>query len=105
MLWKVIRPLGVNWGNVTGGEADYIVWSCMICTAHQNHLGDQINTNELVWQVWGRGEMHIGVWGVGVGGDLDVDGKILLNLTFKKWDGVAWTGLMCLGLGADGRLL
>lgn len=73
----------------------------MICTAHQNHLGDQINKNELVSQVWGRGEMHRGLWW----GDLDVGGRIILSLTFKEWDGVVWTGLMCLGLGTDGRPL
>jgi len=51
--------------------------------------------------VWGRGEMHRGLWW----GDLDVGGRIILSLTFKEWDGVVWTGLMCLGLGTDGRPL
>jgi hypothetical protein len=27
-------------------------------------------------------------------GDLGVDGKIILNLTLKKLDGDAWTGLL-----------
>jgi hypothetical protein len=49
----------------------------------------------------GRGEMHTGFWW----GDLDVDGRIILNLTFKKWDGVAWTGLLSSEIGTDGRLL
>jgi len=31
--------------------------------------------------------------------------RIILNLTFKKWDGVKWTGLLCLGIGTGGRLL
>ena len=73
----------------------------MVCTAHQNHLGHQINKNVLVWQMRGRGEMHTGFWW----GDLDVDGRIILNLTFKKWDGVAWTGLLSSEIGTDGRLL
>jgi len=66
-----------------------------------HHAGVQINKNEFVWYVWGTGEMHTGCWC----GDLHVDGRIILNLTFEKWDGVAWTGLMCFGIGTGGSLL
>ena len=47
----------------------------------------------------GTGEVHTGF---GLGdmmerdhlGDLGVDGRIMLNLTFKKLDGVSWTGFI-----------
>jgi hypothetical protein len=35
----------------------------------------------------------------------DVDGRIVLELIFKKWDGEAWTGLHWLRIRTDdGRL-
>ena len=35
--------------------------------------------------------------------DLGVDGTVLLQFVFKKWDGEAWTGLIWLrkGTGAE----
>ena len=48
--------------------------------------------------------MHIGFWW----GELkeadrleypDVDGRIILKLIFKKWDGQSWTGLITLSIG------
>jgi hypothetical protein len=37
--------------------------------------------------------------------NLDVDGRIILKLIFKKWDGEAWTGLLWLRIGTrSGRL-
>jgi len=46
-----------------------------------------------MWRVWGRGELCTGFeWGNlrerDHWGDLDVDGRITLRLTFGKWEGV-----------------
>ena len=34
--------------------------------------------------------------------DPDVDGRIILRWIFRKWDGVAWAGLMWLRIGTGG---
>jgi hypothetical protein len=36
-------------------------------------------------------------------GDPGIDGRIILKLAFKKWDG-AWTGLSWLRIGTGGGL-
>jgi hypothetical protein len=51
----------------------------------------------------GKREVHTGFWWGDLGeddplADPDVDGKIILNWIFKKWDG-AWTGLSWLRIG------
>jgi hypothetical protein len=37
--------------------------------------------------------------------DPGVDGRIILNRIFKKWDGVAWAGLIRLRIGTGDELL
>jgi hypothetical protein len=37
--------------------------------------------------------------------DPGVDGRIIFNWIFKKWDGGAWTGLIWLRIGTGGGLL
>jgi hypothetical protein len=37
--------------------------------------------------------------------DPSVEGRIILKLIFKKWDGMAWPGLKWLMIGTDGGLL
>jgi hypothetical protein len=37
--------------------------------------------------------------------DLDVDGRIILKLIFKKWNGGIWSGLNWLRIGAGGGIL
>jgi hypothetical protein len=38
-------------------------------------------------------------------GDVSVDGKMIWNWIFKKWDGEVQTGLIWLRIGTDGGLL
>ena len=56
------------------------------------------------------GEVHIGFWW----GNLrervhweasGIDGRIILEWIFRKWDGEAWTGLILFQIRTDGRLL
>jgi len=54
----------------------------------------------------GRGEVHTGFWwGSRVRDyleDLGVDGRIILKWMFRKWNGRAWTRLICLRIGTGG---
>ena len=43
--------------------------------------------------------------GKGHWGDLDVDGRIIIRWTFRKWEGVVWIGWSWLRIGTvDGHL-
>jgi hypothetical protein len=58
----------------------------------------------------GKGDVHTGFWWGDLREgdhleDLDVDGRIILQLIFKKWTGRAWTGFIWLRIGTGGGLL
>jgi len=38
-------------------------------------------------------------------GDPNVDGRIILRWTYRKWEGIVWTGWSWLGIGTGGRHL
>jgi hypothetical protein len=55
----------------------------------------------------GRGEAYAGFWwgklrGRDHLGEPGVDGRIILKLIFRKWDGKTWTGLIWLRMGTGG---
>jgi len=57
----------------------------------------------------GRGDVHTEFWYGKLGErdlleDPDVDGKIILKRTLRKWDGVEWTGLVWLRMRTCGGL-
>ena len=68
----------------------------------------QIKTNKVIviiiiiigrgmWRVWGRGEVCTGFWWGNLRErdhwrDTDVDGRIILRLIFRKWEGIVGTG-------------
>ena len=72
----------------------------MICTLQRILFGW---SSQAEWHglgmphVWETGKVHTGVLSGDIGGkdhleDLDVEGKIILSLIFKKWDTETWTG-------------
>jgi len=58
-------------------------------------------------RVWGRGEVCTGFWWGNLRkrdhwGDPDIDGRIILRLIFRKWEGVEGTGEIWLRIGTGG---
>jgi hypothetical protein len=51
----------------------------------------------IVPSFWWGGRRERDHWG-----DPDVDGRIILRWTFRKWDGVVGTGWSCLRIGTGG---
>jgi hypothetical protein len=54
-----------------------------------------------MWHVWEKEEVYEGFWYGDLAErdnveNLEVDGRIILKLIFKKWGGNAWTGLVWL---------
>ena len=94
-----------------GSGKEFNTRRSMICTSHQ--LFGWWNQEE--WDGWGM--WHIrgreGAYGDLVGRpegyknlkDRGVDGSIILNWVFKKWNGVAWTGLIYLRVRTVGGFL
>ena len=65
-----------------------------------------------MWHAYGigRGKLHIRFWFENMRDifhldDLGVDGKMILNLIFKKWAGGTWTGLIWLRIETGGGIL
>jgi len=57
-----------------------------------------------MWRVWRRGEVGTGFWWGNLRerdhwGDPDIDGRILLRSTLRKWEGVVGTGWSWLRIG------
>jgi len=57
----------------------------------------KIRNGRSMWHVWGRTKMHTGLCWVNLKEgdhleDLRVDGRVILKLILKKYDGRAWTG-------------
>jgi hypothetical protein len=60
--------------------------------------------------MWGTGEVRTEFWSGNLRErdyleDLGVDGRVILKLIIKKWDGEAWAGLIWLRIGAGGGSL
>jgi hypothetical protein len=56
--------------------------------------------------MYGGRKIHTGIWWrdlmeIAHLEDVGVDGRIILNWIFKKWNGEAWTGLLWLRRGTD----
>jgi hypothetical protein len=57
-----------------------------------------------MWRALEIGEVHTGFWWGHLRDrdhlkDQGVDGRIILKWIIKKWNGEAWTGLLCFGIG------
>jgi len=60
-----------------------------------------------MWHVWGSGEVCTGFWWGSLRegehwGDPDIDERITLRRTFRKWEGVLGTGWSWLRIGTGG---
>ena len=63
-----------------------------------------------MWCVWWKREVRVGFWWRNPKNrdqlkGLGLDGRIILKWNLKKYDGMAWTGLIWLRIGIGGRVL
>jgi len=65
----------------------YVLYVCM-------HVGGNRTGAYRVWWVVLKRTDHLE--------ELDLDGRVILKLIFKKWEVEAWTGLIWLGKGIGG---
>jgi len=60
-----------------------------------------------MWRFWGMGEVCTGFWWCSLRegdhwGDPDIDGRITLRRSFRKWEAVLGTGWSWLKIGTVG---
>jgi hypothetical protein len=63
-----------------------------------------------MWHVWETGKVYKGIWWGDLREgdhleDLGVDKRLIPKWIFKKWDGEARTGLICVRIGTGGGRL
>jgi hypothetical protein len=75
------------------------------------YSGNQTKKNEKGWgmqHVYGEERFTVFWWGNlrkrDHLKDLGFDGRTILKYIYKNWVGESWTGLICLRIGAGGRL-
>jgi hypothetical protein len=74
----------------------------VICTTHPTNIVRVIKSRIMRWaghvELMGEGRVYMWSWWGNRrerdhGGDLDVDGLIILGWISRRWDGGVWTGL------------
>jgi len=87
-----------------GNGEDCITKSFIICIPHQTLFGcsNQVRGGLDIWHVWRSAEMNTGFWWENLrdrdhSEGLGVNGRIIIQCIFKKWD--ARHGLDCTGSG------
>ena len=61
-----------------------------------------------MWHVLETGEVHAGFWWDNLRDhfeDLDVDGRLIFEWIFRKWDGEVWTGFLWIKITTGGGCL
>jgi len=63
-----------------------------------------------MWHVLETGEVHAGFWWDNLRErdhfeDLDVDGRLIFEWIFRKWDGEVWTGFLWIKITTGGGRL
>jgi len=63
-----------------------------------------------MWHILETGEVHAGFWWDNLRErdhfeDLDVDGRLIFEWIFRKWDGEVWTGFLWIKITTGGGRL